>query len=97
MRLPAHPAPRHLARLAGGAVIGTSANISGSPPKRSIDEVLVELYDAPIDYFLDGGVSLSDTPSTVVNLCKEEPIVERLGAVPLEALVKLLPGVKVKG
>ncbi len=90
LRLPAHPAPRHIARIAGGAVVGTSANISGEPPKTSLDEVLLELGGEPIDYFLDGGVSASRTPSTVVNLCGEEPVIERVGVVPVEAVMAVL-------
>ena len=89
LRVPDHPAPRHIARIAGGAVVGTSANISGEPPKKTLDEVLVELGGQPVSYFLDGGV-LPGTPSTVVNLCGDRPRVERLGVIPLEAIEKLL-------
>ncbi len=95
LRVPDHPAPRHLARYTGGAVVGTSANLSGSPAKRSLDEVLVELGAEPIDYFLDGGV-LSGTPSTVVNLCVWPPRVERVGAVPVSVLEEAL-GVRLHG
>ena len=89
LRVPAHAAPRHLARLAGGAIIGTSANISGMPPKRSLDAVLLELGAEPIDYFLDGGV-LGGTPSTVVNLCATPPRIERIGAIEPRAIRDVL-------
>ncbi len=81
LRVPAHPAPRHLARASGGAIVGTSANKSGRPPKRTLDEVVVELGSEPVAYFLDGGV-LPGTPSTVVNLCGEGVVFERVGAIP---------------
>ncbi len=90
LRLPAHPAPIHLARVAGGAIVGTSANVSGMPPKRTLDEVLLELGSEPIDYLLDGGVTPGGIPSTVINLCRGEPRVERVGAVPAEEVAKAL-------
>ncbi|AEM39264.1 Sua5/YciO/YrdC/YwlC family protein [Pyrolobus fumarii 1A] len=93
LRMPAHPAPRLLAMYAGGAIIGTSANISGMPSKRDIDSVLLELGDDDVDYFLDGGVLLG-SPSTVLNLCKSPPRIERLGPVPPEAIERVA-GIKV--
>ncbi len=89
LRVPAHPAPRHIARGCGGAIVGTSANRSGQPAKRVLDDVLLELGSESIAYFLDGGV-LGGTPSTVVNLCGESVRFERVGTIPPEHVMHVL-------
>lgn len=60
--------PDHLGALAAldGAVMQSSANISGEPDARSLAEVPRSLLDG-VDLALDGG-ELPGTPSTVIDL-----------------------------
>ena len=67
-------------RLAGVPVLQTSANPSGGPDPRRLEEVDPAIR-AGVDLEIDGG-ELPGTPSTVVDLSAEEPRIVREGAVP---------------
>jgi L-threonylcarbamoyladenylate synthase len=83
-----------LAPLAGArvAVLQTSANISGEPPARRLDDIDAEIKEG-VDIVLDGG-ELSGTPSTVVDLTRYEQDgfweVLREGAVTRSSLAEVL-------
>jgi L-threonylcarbamoyladenylate synthase len=62
-------------------VAATSANRPGEPDPRSVDEIPEEFRAACP--FVDGGL-LPGTPSTVLDLTGDEPVVLREGAVPAE-------------
>ena len=83
LREPDHPVPRILARGIGGAIVGTSANKSGSPPPSSLEEALVQIGDR-VDAAVDGGVARHGVASTIVDATVSPPVVVRVGA--------LLPG-----
>lgn len=88
VRVPDLAGPGHdvLARV--GVVAATSANLHGGPDPRGPDDVPAAIRDA-VAAFLDGG-ELPGTPSTVVDLTGDEPLVLRSGAVPAEdALVRI--------
>ena len=81
------PAAEVLDRV--GAVAATSANLSGGPDPRRLEDVPVEIR-ASAAALVDGG-ELPGTPSTVLDLTGEEPRVVREGAVPAaEALEQAL-------
>jgi L-threonylcarbamoyladenylate synthase len=63
-----------------GAVVATSANRPGGPDPARLEDVPEELR-AGAGATLDGG-PLPGTPSTVVDLTKDEPRVLREGAIP---------------
>jgi L-threonylcarbamoyladenylate synthase len=63
-----------------GAVLATSANLSGGPDPRTLDEVPGEIREACAAE-IDAG-ELSGVPSTVLDLTGKEPKVLREGAVP---------------
>ncbi len=84
LRVPGSELTRTLLRRAGNALTGTSANRSGSPSPRTLDEVMRELGDR-VDLVLDGGVSAADRPSTVVDVTAEPPRIIRMGAVDVTA------------
>jgi len=74
-----------LARAAGGALVATSANLSGQPPvadPAALDPALV----ARLDLVLDGGPSPGGAPSTVVAVAGGALALVRAGAVPFEAV-----------
>ncbi len=54
----------------------TSANLSGSKPSGSVNEVVEQLNDS-VDLILDGGKSENESPSTVIDLTLNPPKVVR--------------------
>jgi|SRR5215467_826332 len=67
LRVPAHKDALGLIRSCGGALIGTSANHSGSAALRRSEDVASELGKS-IDLVLDGRVPRSSQESTVVSI-----------------------------
>lgn len=64
-RVPDHPIPIALATLYGSALALTSANLSGEPDARAIDQT----HHLAVDLALDGGACAStSTPSSVVRI-----------------------------
>jgi len=88
LRVPNHPVPRLIAERVGGAITGTSANISGAPPARNAEQVVAQLGSS-VDLVLDGGETMG-VASTVVDLTEEPPLVVREGAIPVEDIEKAL-------
>jgi L-threonylcarbamoyladenylate synthase len=71
-----------------GAIAATSANRHGDADPRRLEEVPREILDA-VAAVVDGG-DLPGTPSTVLDLTGQEPVVLREGAVPgAEALARV--------
>ncbi|GIU94992.1 MAG: threonylcarbamoyl-AMP synthase [Gaiellaceae bacterium] len=62
-----------------GAVAATSANLHGGADPRSVDDLPEEIREG-VAAILDAG-ELPGTPSTVVDLTEDEPVVLREGAV----------------
>lgn len=79
VRVPDHAVARELLAAAGPMAV-TSANVSGGKNTLSADEVMEQL-DGRIELLIDGGPTLGDTPSTVVDLTSEEPKLLRAGPV----------------
>jgi L-threonylcarbamoyladenylate synthase len=88
VRVPALTGPgRQLLDLAG-ALVATSANLPGGPDPRRLDDIPDELRRA-VAAEVDGG-ELPGTPSTVIDVTGDEPVVLREGAVPEhEALARV--------
>jgi len=84
LRVPGSEVTRKLIGSSGKALTGTSANRSGSPSPRTLDEVMRELGDR-VDLVLDGGVLDADRPSTVVDVTVEPTRILRMGALDVSA------------
>jgi Putative translation factor (SUA5) len=69
-----------------GCVVSTSANLTGGPDPRRIDEVAPELL-AQVGAAVDAG-ELPGTPSTVLDFTGAEPQVIREGAAPAAAALE---------
>jgi L-threonylcarbamoyladenylate synthase len=89
LRLPDSPIARMLARGLGGAIIGTSANKSGMPPARTVQEAMSMLGDL-VDLYIDGGPTPSTKPSTVVLVEDGNVEILREGAIPSSEILKYL-------
>ena len=89
LRIPKHETARSLIERCRGAVIGTSANISGRLPLRTAEEVVRELGDR-MDLVVDGGPTPLGRESTVVRVLGEESLVLREGAISRADILKTL-------
>lgn len=67
IRLPNHPIARDLLRTARVPVVAPSANVSGEPPARTVEEVL-RVFEGSIDCVVDGGPATSGIASTVLRV-----------------------------
>jgi L-threonylcarbamoyladenylate synthase len=88
--VPAHDAPRTIAR-AVGPLPTTSANVSGLPEAPDAPAVQAQLGDA-IELILDGGPSTSAAASTVVDCSIERPRILRVGAIEPARIAAVLEG-----
>ncbi len=89
LRIPNHGKARRLIKECGGALIGTSANISGRPSLRTAEEVLREL-EGRVDLVVDGGPTSLGRESTVVRVLEDEITVLRDGAISRDDILKTL-------
>jgi L-threonylcarbamoyladenylate synthase len=80
VRLPGDDKVRALVRVCGGALTATSANPSQQEPAKSALEVGSYFGDG-LDLIVDGGDARVDQPSTVVDVCDEEPCLIREGVI----------------
>jgi L-threonylcarbamoyladenylate synthase len=80
VRIPDHPVPLALIRLAGVPIIGTSANVSNQPGALTADDVESQLGKA-VDLIINGGTCPGGVESTVVDVTGSVPVVLRKGAV----------------
>jgi L-threonylcarbamoyladenylate synthase len=82
VRVPDLPREARAVVAGAGAVVATSANLPGGPDPRRVDDVPAELRYG-VAAVVDVG-ELPGTPSTVIDLTGEEPVVIREGAVSRE-------------
>jgi len=80
LRVPAHPVPRALVSGMGMPLVGTSANLSGSPSALTAAEVRAQLGDR-LDLVIGGGRVPGGRESTIVDVTGEIPVVVRDGAI----------------
>jgi L-threonylcarbamoyladenylate synthase len=80
VRVPGLALARELSRLAGGAIVSTSANRSGGEPPATVAELAPDLV-ARIDLVLDGGPAPGGLPSTVAEVGPSGVRLLRAGAV----------------
>ena len=83
VRIPDHDFLRALLERTGALVV-TSANPHGAPTPRTAHDVSTGLGPS-VDLVVDGG-PLEDVPSTLVNVRGADPVVEREGAIPPDAI-----------
>jgi len=79
LRISSLPVARALASAAG-PVTSTSANVSGSPPAMTAEEVEAGLGDL-IDVVLDGGATSGGRASTIVDITGSTPKLVREGRI----------------
>ncbi len=95
VRVPDHPVARELIRQAGLPVAAPSANRFGMLSPTRAEHVVSGLGDA-VDLILDGGPTRCGIESTIVDARGGQPVVLRLGSLPVEALVEAVGPVSVR-
>lgn len=63
VRVTAHPMTRRLCEAFGGAIVSTSANVTGLKPAKNVHQVRWQLPE--IDYVLAGALGGADKPSQI--------------------------------
>lgn len=92
VRIPAHPVALAILEAAALPVAAPSANLFSRPSPTRAEHVLHDL-DGRIDLVVDGGATDVGVESTVLDLSRPVPTVLRPGAVTIEMLREILPGV----
>jgi tRNA threonylcarbamoyl adenosine modification protein (Sua5/YciO/YrdC/YwlC family) len=80
LRSPDHEVVMELIRAAGGPLFTTSANTHGNPAPGTFDEIEPRII-SHADVVIDGGETLHQMPSTVVDCTGAEPRILRHGAI----------------
>jgi L-threonylcarbamoyladenylate synthase len=86
VRVPAARTALRLLEALGEPVVGTSANVSGSPAATTADEVLAQLGGRIEAVLEDDGAVAGGLPSTIVDLTGDVPLIVRAGAIPGDAI-----------
>ena len=89
VRVPNHPVTRALIDSLRAPLAATSANISGGRDPATAEQVLFHLKGR-VPLVLDGGPTRGNTPSTVVDVTRDPPIVRRVGVIGIEQLEQVL-------
>jgi L-threonylcarbamoyladenylate synthase len=89
IRSPNHPICLDLLGLCSGALVGTSANLTGKPPATTAEEASQQMGDQ-VDIILDGGRVALAVASTVIDLTQPKLTILREGPLGREDLFRSL-------
>ena len=89
LRCPDHPVAQAVLAAFGGPLALTSANLSGQPEATTAGEAAAAL-DSVVDLVVDAGPTPVQTPSTVIDMTTDPPLVLRHGALSMERLKRVL-------
>jgi L-threonylcarbamoyladenylate synthase len=87
IRISSHPVASALSRAINVPITGTSANISGMPPCTMADQV-AECFGDDLDLILDGGETKGKSPSTLLDVTIDPPLIIREGIIKVEEIIK---------
>lgn len=93
LRMPSHPVALNLIREAKTPVAAPSANLFGKPSPTCARHVLEDLRNK-IELVIDAGGTEVGLESTVLDLTQKPFTILRLGAVSVEELQSVIPGIK---
>jgi tRNA threonylcarbamoyl adenosine modification protein (Sua5/YciO/YrdC/YwlC family) len=88
LRMPLHPVALELLREVGPMAV-SSANKTGAPPARTMEEARLQLGEE-VSVYLDGGPATEGVASTIVDLTGPEPRILREGALPAAQVAEVL-------
>jgi L-threonylcarbamoyladenylate synthase len=93
VRMPLHPVAIELLTETGPMAV-SSANLTGHPAPQDCDAAQEMLGDT-VSVYLDGGTTQDNVPSSIVDLTGRVPVLLREGALSVEELRKVVPGLGV--
>ena len=91
VRMPLHPVALEVLREVGPMAV-TTANKVGQTAPTTAEEARDQLEYA-VRVYLEAGPALDPAPSTIIDVTGEVPRVLRAGAIPLEKLRDVVPGI----
>lgn len=86
IRISSHPVAHAIPKALLVPITGTSANVSGTTPCTTADQVL-ECLGAEVDLVLDGGPTQGKNPSTVLDVTVDPPLIVREGMIKAEEII----------
>lgn len=89
LRMPNHNVALKLAESLGGAIVGTSANISGFKAAKTAGEAK-KMLENRVRLILDAGLSPKKIPSTIVDVTVKPFKIIRLGPVSIEEIEEVI-------
>ena len=89
VRIPSHPVARALADDLAYPITATSANQSGGIAATTAAAAMSDL-GSDLSVVLDGGATIGDLPSTIVDVRGSDPVLLRAGKVPWERVLQSL-------
>jgi L-threonylcarbamoyladenylate synthase len=89
IRVSSNVSARLISEIFGNPVISTSANITGTEPVRTPEDLNEELSEG-INIVLNAGICPGGLPSTIISLMKSEPEILREGAIPSKEIFSML-------
>ncbi|CAN5919063.1 L-threonylcarbamoyladenylate synthase [soil metagenome] len=95
VRMPSHPLTRQLLQRLDFPLAAPSANPFGYVSPTSARHVADQLGDA-LDYILDGGESSIGLESTIIGFRGDEPVLFRLGGLPMEDIERVVGPLQVR-
>lgn len=90
LRIADHPIPIAVVKGLGVPIVGTSANLSGSPSALTPEEVRAQIGDK-VDMIIEGGRCPGGRESTIIDLSGEKPLILRQGPISFEELREVCP------
>ncbi|MDE2780501.1 MAG: L-threonylcarbamoyladenylate synthase [Chloroflexota bacterium] len=93
VRMPNHWVPLNMAANLGSPISGTSANRSGGPDLKSLEELRTSLGDR-VDAIIEVGPPPAGVQSTIVDMTKGSPMLIREGATSFDEVLKAWERVK---
>jgi len=94
VRISPHPVARGVVEAFGAPIVSTSANPPGGVPALTAGEALetaIALGAKDDLWVLDGGPLDTSESSTLVDCSQPEPVVKRIGAIPIHRLRCVMP------
>jgi tRNA threonylcarbamoyl adenosine modification protein (Sua5/YciO/YrdC/YwlC family) len=91
VRMPLHPVALEVLRETGPMAV-SSANLHGQPAAVTADDAREQL-GYKVSVYLEAGPCPDPVPSTIVDMTGETPVILRDGAIPLEQLRSVVPGI----
>ncbi len=96
IRVSSHPLARAVLETLDRPIVSTSANEPGGLPALNAEEAMETARGLGAGeglWVLDGGPLHSSNPSTIIDFTEAAPVIRRVGAIPVNRLRSVLPGI----